>query len=244
MRASLATVRAAIASRFLPWITIVVGLTALYHLGLLVALIVRFGEWPNYLTFYNWPANVARIFASTPSWADAVAIARDEWLLEVGYINHKFGLGISEWSMTLVPLKIAQVVLLGILVATISVLAARRACMCRGLAQRGALALSAGTGALSVGLTATTTSWVVCCATPTWIVSLAMLGMSVSTAIWLEPIGPWLSLAGFAMLLGTVLLLSAYVAREDEQMGIEQRPHAVEPGRPCRRDPNNEPHPA
>jgi hypothetical protein len=42
--------------------------------------------------------------------------------------------------------------------------------------------------------------WVVCCATPTWVVALAMLGVSVSVAFVLEPLGPLLTAAGLALL--------------------------------------------
>jgi len=243
MKASIARAQTAIASQFFRWLMIALGFTALYYGGLLLALIIRFEELPNYVTIYDWPGNIVRIFASTPSWIDAAGIARDEWLLETGYINYQYGLGISEWSMTLVPLKLGQILLLGFLIATIVVLATDRARTCPGT-HRAVLALSTGTGVFSVGLTGATTSWVVCCSTPTWIVSLAMLGMSVPTAIWLEPIGPWLSLAGFVALLATVLALSLESTSAEARRSNSESTHFIRPGGTTRRNKSNEPRPA
>lgn len=190
------------------WAGIVVATVVLYYALLLLSLIVRFGNWPNYVVGYDWPGNVARIFASTPSLSDAFAIAEEEWLLEVGYMNMDFGHGIAEWSLTLVPPKMLVILLLGALLATISVLAARRACRANAAGEAAAVVSASGLGAGLVALTGATMTWVVCCASPSWIVGLAMLGLSVATANWLEPIGPWLTLAGFALLAGTVVSLA------------------------------------
>lgn len=217
MKASFAIVRSAIAARFSRWLAIAVGVTLFYYAGLLLTLMIRFDEWPNYVTFYNWPANVARIFASTPSWRDAVDIASNEWLLEVGYINYQFGHGISEWSMTLLPLKMALIFLLGTLLASVWALAAAAAQACPNNAHRGTAALGAGTGAFFVGLTNITASWVVCCSSPSWIVGLTMLGLGVSTANWIEPIGPWLGTAGFGVLFATLFWLSRDLGRSSNR---------------------------
>ena len=67
---------------------------------------------------------------------------------------------------------------------------------------------AAGGGAALVGLSSATLSWVVCCAAPTWVVSLAMLGMGVSLAFWLEPLGNVITLSGFALLVAAVVVLA------------------------------------
>jgi hypothetical protein len=55
-----------------------------------------------------------------------------------------------------------------------------------------------------------TITWVVCCAAPTWVVGLSLLGMSVATAFELAPIGGWLSLFGI-LLLGTIAVALAWL---------------------------------
>jgi hypothetical protein len=188
------------------WLAISLSTMAVYYLGLLASLIAKFGDLPNYVTAYDWLGNVARIFASTPDLTDAVHIAREEWLLEIGYLNTAYGKGISEWSLTLVPEKMLVILAMGMMLATIWALAAARASC--GLAERGATAAATGLGAGLVGLTGATMSWVVCCAAPSWIVGLAMLGMSVATANRLAPIGVGVNIAGFAFLLLTICFLA------------------------------------
>jgi hypothetical protein len=199
MRGTPTAIRAAIRPRFGCWLAIALGTFVVYYAGLLAALVYRFGNWPNYAVLYDWPTNVAHIFRSTPSRADALTIAQDEWLLEIGYMNMSFGRGISEWSLTLVPPKMAVILALGALMATAWALIAERRSVCAAAPGLAAVAAT-GLGAGFVGLTGATMSWVVCCATPSWIVGLAMLGMGVATANWLEPAGTYLSLAGFALL--------------------------------------------
>jgi hypothetical protein len=196
----------AVRPRFGRWLLIAIGVVAAYYAGLLAALVIRFEKLPNYWVGYDWPGNVARIFRSTPSIADALAIAQDEWLLEIGYMNMSFGRGISEWSLTLVPTKMAAILLLGLLMATAWALAAERRTACAARAD-GAAAAASGLGAGLVGLTGATMTWVVCCATPTWIVGLAMMGMGVATANWLEPAGPYLTALGYALLAFAVVRL-------------------------------------
>jgi len=188
-------------SRF--WLLISLGFVVLYYAALMIALIVRFGNWPNYATFYNWPANVWTIIQSTPSVSDMLPIIRDEWLFEAGYMNMSFGNGISEWSLNLIPGKIIVILALGMLIATSWALFHERL---RGCSRKSLSSLAAtGSGSALVALTAATMSWVVCCATPSWIVGLAMLGMGVATANWLEPAGLWLAIAGFVLLAAGVL---------------------------------------
>ena len=189
----------AIRDRLSAWLWITFGFTALYYVVLMITMIARFGNWPNYVTGYDWFGNVARIIKSTPSYIDMLPIIRDEWLLEIGYMNMSFGHGISEWSLNLIPAKMVLTLVLGALIATVWVLAQaqRQVCTRREL---GVTAAGSGAGATLVALTGATMSWVVCCATPSWIVGLAMMGMGVATANWLEPAGTWVGAAGFIFL--------------------------------------------
>jgi hypothetical protein len=195
--------RAAVSARPVLFATIAVGFPLAFHATMLAALIARFGNLPNYVTGYDWLHNVGRIIASTGSPRDALSIALDEWLLEVGYMNHDYGLGISEWSLALIPHKMLLVVLAGLLVALNVVLLARRR-------DRSAGALATGVGAACAVTGSVTLFWVVCCATPTWSVGLAMLGIVGSTtALLLDPFGTWIALAGFLILLVAAIALAS-----------------------------------
>lgn len=216
MRAYADIVRAAIRRHFRLWLTVVLVTPVVYVIGMLAALVVRFGDFPNYWTFYNWPENVIEIVRATPAVSDMVPIILDEWLLEVGFMNYDFGHGIAEWSMSVQPAKLVVVLFLGALLGTVLVLAKRDVAVCSRAASTGART-TAGLGAGMVAVTSLTMTWVVCCATPSWVVGLAMLGVGVSTALWLEWAGPWLSFAGFALLIGTGVVL----ARQQIQVGRE-----------------------
>ncbi len=160
----------------------------------LVSLVVRFGAFPNYINFYDWLGNTKVIVQSTPSIQDMLMIIKDEWLMEVGYMNYDFGHGISEWSLFFVPFKVITVALIGLVLGLHFMMnryhqmRSKKAAACSGI------------GASLVGLTSITFSWVVCCSTPTWVVGLAMLGLGVTTSLWLEPIGAWVSGVGFLLL--------------------------------------------
>lgn len=207
MKAELGTIGAAIKTSPLGWLAITAATVVLYYCGLMASLVAEFGEWPNYAVIHDWPGNVAQIFASTPSLADAVAIAREEWLLEIGYLNTAFGHGISEWSLTLIPDRMLIILALGMMLATFWALGRLPGQICSAGARAGNWA-AAGIGSGLIGLTGATLSWVVCCAYPSWIVGLTMLGLSVAAASWLEPLGLWLNLAGF-LLLSAALLVAA-----------------------------------
>jgi len=64
-------------------------------------------------------------------------------------------------------------------------------------------------GAALVAMTNVTLAWVVCCATPSWVVGLAILGLGVSSSLWLEQFGWWIEYAGFALLLASLYVLSS-----------------------------------
>lgn len=228
MRAALEAIGRAVRPRRGRWLLMALATPAIYYAGLLVALVVRFGSWPNYAVAYDWPGNVARIFRSTPSLADAVSIAQEEWLLEVGYMNMSFGRGISEWSLTLLPPKMALMLVAGLLAATAWALLAERRAACAAGADAAPIA-ALGLDSGLVALTGVTMSWVVCCATPSWIVGLAMLGVGVATANWLEPAGSYLALTGFSLLAAGVAVLAHDLAARDAAVPIVRAAPRVAP---------------
>ncbi|WP_163269534.1 hypothetical protein [Chelativorans alearense] len=190
------------------WVGIAFGFVLLHHAVQLAALIFAFGHLPNYWAGYNWPKNVWIIFSSTPSLSDSLSIAADEWLLETGYMNRDFGLGIAEWAFSVMPSKALAVLVLGAMAATVSVLLLDR----RFTAAPGQRCTSAGLAAAGVLLGAFTSAsmhWVGACAEPSWVVGLTMLGLGVPTALWLEPAGPWLAAAGFVLLAIAVVVATA-----------------------------------
>jgi hypothetical protein len=188
------------------WLLVAVAFFAGFQLLQLALLIVRFQAFPNYLVLHGWPANIARIVRMTPSVADMIPIMFDEWLVEVGSINYSFGRGISEWSFVLIPGKAVIALAIAALVATNLVLlwAAWKSC---GIFARLGSSVATGAGALVAGAAATTITWVVCCAAPTWVVGLAVMGVGVATALALQPFGGWLLLLGLSTLVTSAILL-------------------------------------
>jgi hypothetical protein len=181
------------------WLVMTLGFTALYHAMMLVSASLSTGHWPNYIRFYDWPANVLRIIHSTPAVADMLPIINDEWLIETGAINYHYGNGIAEWSLAVVPSHVLVALLLSALVAT-SILLLRRSREFCPLAERGAGATVTGVGALFVGTANITMTWVACCATPSWVVGLSLLGIETSSAYVLLPYGNAMVGGGFAVL--------------------------------------------
>lgn len=177
----------------------------IFQVFMMIALMVRFQALPNYVTFYDWIGNVAWIIQSTPSWRDWMPIIWEEWLIEIGFMNYDYGMGLSEWSLNVVPSRLFVLFVLGAMVSLCLALLKRDTC------EAGAsttLRATTGLGAILVAMTNATMSWVVCCATPSWVVGLAMLGLGVSTSLALETMGPILSGAGFGLLLLTVFYLA------------------------------------
>ena len=189
------------------WLALAAGFFIAFELFQLALLVLRFQTFPNYLTAYDWPGNIARIVRMTPSVVDMVSIALDEWLIEIGSMDFAYGHGIAEWSFVLVPAKAAVALVVALLLATNVVLlrALRNACPLP--ARLGASIIAAG-GALIAGAATMTMTWVVCCAAPSWVVGLAVLGLGVATAFALQPIGGWLSLAGILLLAATATALA------------------------------------
>jgi hypothetical protein len=189
------------------WLALAAGFFIAFELSQLALLVLRFQTFPNYLTAYDWPGNIARIVRMTPSVVDMVSIALDEWLIEIGSMDFAYGHGIAEWSFVLVPAKAAVALVVALLLAANVVLlrALRNACPLP--VRLGASIIAAG-GALIAGAATMTMTWVVCCAAPSWVVGLAVLGVGVATAFALQPIGGWLSLAGILLLAATATALA------------------------------------
>lgn len=177
----------------------------LFQIFMMLALILRFQALPNYVTFYDWIGNVSWIIQSTPSWRDMGGIIWEEWLIEIGKMNYDYGTGISEWSLNVVPSRLLVLTCLGALVSWSLALMKNDAC---DLGPSNAMRATSGLGAFLVAMTNATMSWVVCCATPSWVVGLAMLGLGVSTSLALETMGPILSGLGFGLLITLIITLA------------------------------------
>lgn len=200
-------IKGAVAARPRLWLAVTMGFPIVYYLVMFIALVARFQAWPNYAVTYDWLGNVAEIIRATPSLSDIGSIIAQEWLFEVGRMNYDFGNGISEWSLNINPAKVLVVCLLGGLVATLITLMAARRVACSAGRWTGASA-AGGLGAALVAMTNVTLAWVVCCATPSWVVGLAILGLGVSSSLWLEQFGWWIEYAGFLLLLVSLYVLS------------------------------------
>ncbi len=184
---------------FALWLLSIAGLCVAYYVLMLLALIIRFQALPNYINVFDWFENVAWILESTPSLKDALLIIREEWWLEIGFMNYDFGMGISEWSMFVSPWKMLSVAAFSALLVSYFLALKTYSDVCptgNSLASK----MSTGIGGLFFGFTSLTMSWVVCCATPTWIVGLAIMGLGVSTSLAIEPIGFWLNAVGFFLM--------------------------------------------
>lgn len=192
---------------------LILGFTLLFpvvfYLVLMGLLVVRFGHPPNYVTPYDWVGNVWRIVAGTGSLSDILKIAMDEWLLEFGYMNYAYGRGVSEWSLLIIPHKVLIVMGIGALIGINFALIADQVPAASFLRQQFRsirCGLMTSAGALGASLTSITLYWVICHSGPTWVVSLAILGIDVSSAFAIEPLGATLSLAGAALLILSALL--------------------------------------
>lgn len=208
MTACLSRIAAAVGRRKLAWAATFLGFVSGYYLGLLGAAMARFGQAPNYVNLLDWPRNVRRILDGTPSLADTWRIIGDEWIVDIGRMNYDYGNGVAEWAMTIITDKLGIILGLGALVATafVLVLQVRPAPPIRESRLAGTSVAIAG--ATLVGVGNATLHWAVACATPSWVASLAMLGMSPGLALWLEPIGDYITVVGFLFLLLALGLLA------------------------------------
>lgn len=180
------------------------GFVVIYYVALLLLTMLRFGEIPNYVEFHDVLGTYGLILQGTPSWRDAIPILLDEPWFETGYKNPLY-YGVATWSFMLIPPKVFLVFIMGLLLGLFVVLRAyMRATACVGRPAKGLYA-AAGVGSVCIALTSATLTWVVCCATPSWVVALAMLGMSASLALWLEPLGSVLTLSGLGLMVGIIV---------------------------------------
>jgi hypothetical protein len=192
----------AIRAHPLRWMVYALGFVAAYHALLLAAMVARFGHAPNFIKFYDVVDAYRLTFAGTPSLRDALGIAIGEPWLDVGFMSPQWNM--AEWSLMILPPQFALISVTGCLLATFGVLHAARDARCSRAAAGSTLSAAIGTGL--AGTANATLFWVVCCATPTWITGLAMLGVSVSVAFMLEPIGPLLTAGGVALLVWAIVV--------------------------------------
>lgn len=218
-----AIARETIRQRRRAWLALTLGLALLYHVGLAASASVSTGHLPNYIRFYDWPANVLRIIQSTPSVFDMPSIINDEWLIELGAINYHYGHGIAEWSLAIIPSHVAVALLFSALVAT-NILLLRRSREACPLVERGAGATATGIGAVFVGTANITMTWVACCSTPSWVVGLSLLGVETSSAFVLLPYGNALAGAGFAVLALSTCWLAWRCTPRPPRLAIATRP--------------------
>ncbi len=177
----------------------------------LAMLIIRFGDLPNYGISYDWLGNISTIAQSTPSIKDMLPIMFEEWWIEIGFMNYDYGNGISEWSLNVIPSRLVILTILGGLLALLILLKRNSACD----AVAGTVGMAgASVGSVLVCMTTAAMSWVVCCATPSWVVGLAMLGLSVSASLALEDLGPTLFFSGFAVLLVSIYAIARGQAQQ------------------------------
>lgn len=181
------------------------GFAVFAQIVMMIALMVRFQALPNYVDFYNWFGNVSWIIQSTPAWRDIPPIIAQEWLIEIGFMNYDYGMGISEWSLNVMPARMVVLFGLGALVWLCLTLSRSRTC---SREEKSGLAAITGIGTVLVAMTSATMSWVVCCAAPSWVVGLTMLGLGVTTSLAIQDLGLLISGAGFAILGSLALYLS------------------------------------
>jgi len=207
MSAATSILRETVARNRLSWLAMTLGFTLLYHVSLVAGASLSTGYVPSYIRFYDWPADVLRIIASTPAISDMISVINDDWLMEVGAMNYQYGHGIAEWTFAIIPSHVAVALILSALVAT-SILLLRRSRETCPLAERGASATTAGVGALCVATANVTMSWIACCATPNWVVGLSLLGFESSSVFALLPYGGALTGVGFVLLAATTYWLA------------------------------------
>ena len=167
-----------------------------YHLLLALVVLLRFEAWPNYFHVHALAENFVLILRGTPSWIDAIGIAIQEPWLEFGYANPDY-YGIAEWSYMILPSRLLMVVLASVLLA-VAWQDTRQ-----GSAPYPARSLNL-TGAMLLGLGCASLTWVVCCAYPSWIVLLAILGLDTALALRLEPLGLAFVLGGLGLQIGAL----------------------------------------
>lgn len=177
-----------------------IGFTVIYYSGLLMLTMIRFAEIPNYVEFYDIFKIYGLILEGTPSLLDAIPIIVNEAWFETGYKNPSY-YGVATWSYMLIPPKMLLVLLMGSLLGIFIVLRKYQQHTSCNLKSDKHLIAAVGLSSTFISLTSATLTWVVCCATPSWVVALAMLGMSASLALWLEPLGNIMTISGLVLMI-------------------------------------------
>ena len=189
-----------------------IGFPIVFYLLLLGIPMIRYGHLPNYVTPYDWIANVERIIHHTSSIRDMIPIILNEWIFEIGYMDYSYGHGIAEWSLYLVPLKIVLISLTGALMGLNLGLMMDRLEAAGSTVQQCARAGGSGiltsVGTLFTGLTNSTLFSIACCSTPSWVGSLSILGIQSSSAFALQPYGTDGTILGIVMLVISALWLA------------------------------------
>lgn len=201
------------------------GFPIVFYLLLLAAVMIRYGDVPNYVTPYNWLRNIWHIFASTGSLADSVVIAADEWLLEIGSMNYDYGNGVADWSLSILPHKLLVLSIVGGLIGlNVALLLKQKVfgTLTQQCIQACRLGMLLSAGALAASVTNATVFSVVHCATPSWVGSLAVLGFDSYDVFAVEPYGTAICMAGLA-----VLTASALTIVRDGQMAEKNLPHVT-----------------
>jgi len=207
------------------------GFPLAFYLLLLAAVMIQYGHLPNYLTPYNWISNVLRIIAGTRSVADMVPIILDEWLIETGYMDYDYGHGIADWSLSIIPHKLAILSLAGALIGlNVGLLLGRRSVGSwrRQGIQAVGFELLTGAGVVCASVTNATVFSVVHCATPSWVGSLAVLGFDSYDVFAIEPYGSIICLLGLAALAASTLLIA-----RDSHVGLGKRLEGIRETAPC-----------
>lgn len=195
----------ALRKHWLMFLSVSLGFFLLYYALLLLLTMLRFGEIPNYVEFYDIFKIYGLIYEGTPSFIDSIPIYFSEPWFETGYKNPAY-YGVATWSYMLIPPKMLLVLLMGLLLGMFIVLIRYTRNIACTVKPDKKMYAAAGMGTGFISLTSATLTWVVCCATPSWSVALAMLGMSASLALWLEPLGTVLSIAGIGIMIFIIVV--------------------------------------
>ena len=199
MKNYISLLKVSISQHWKIFVGISLGFTVLYYTFLLLLTVIKFGQIPNYVVFHPIFHIYNEIIEGTPSWQDILMIAKDEAWLETGYKDPNY-YGLATWSYMLIPPKMFIVILMGLLLGVFTVLMQTSRKYGCSLKQGRKLYATAGLSTTFVSLTSATLTWVVCCATPSWIVALTMLGMNTSLALILQPFGVVLMSAGLGLM--------------------------------------------
>ena len=179
-------------------------MTAGFELLLILILMVRFWALPNYFQQFDLLGSYQLILKGTPDLRDTLQLLAAEPWLEIGYKDPDY-YGIELWSLMLLPAKMLNIFGVSLLLNLSYLLtAAARQLPCPTSARRYAFGVS-GVGSAMFCLTNVTVTWVVCCATPTWVVMFTMMGLSSSLALSIQPFG--MALGGIAMVLMLMAIL-------------------------------------